>query len=134
MQDLAMVRSLAPMVAAALLLCACETATLAPAPRTSPAPAARETAQGTSLAEYDALLQAMHPGQPVDPRRRETVRALAETLGRMAADAEAGTGAAALSPSAERALREFAASPRGMEMQEVLERMIAGRAVPDGRP
>lgn len=108
------------MLAAALLLSACETASIAPEPRTAPAPA-------TLAADYEALLQAMQPGQPgqpVDRRQVETVRVLAETLARMEADAESGTGAASLSPSAECALREFAASPDGQAaMQRVLDRM-----------
>lgn len=104
---------------AAFLLSACEAGSLGPEPRTAPAPMVWN-------ADYDALLRAMHPGQPVDSKRREKLRVLVETLARMNPDAEVGTGVATLSPSAERTLREFVASRGGAaEIQRVLERLIA---------
>lgn len=115
-------------MAAALLLSACEAGSLGPEPRTAPAPVVLN-------ADYDALLRAMHPGQAVDPQRRETVRVLVETLARMTPDAEAGTGVATLSPSAERTLREFAASGGGAaEIQRVLQRMITEHDERDAEP
>ena len=130
MRNLGMPRSATSMVVAAVLLCACGSGSPGAQPRTSPAPVTHETAR---TVEYDALLKAMHPGEPVYPQRRETVHTLAKALARMGADVNAGTGTAALSPSAEHALREFSASPGTEEMQRVLKRMIAERTVPDTR-
>src|SRR5215210_6915642 len=104
---------LAVMTVVALGAAACEPATLGPEPRTVPAssPVAAMPSDG---ADYAALLQAMHPGQPVTAEQRRTTHALDERLAKLYADAGlAAEGSPALSPAAERALREFAASPGG---------------------
>jgi hypothetical protein len=120
------------LAALTLLLSACETASLAPEPRTAPAPAAQ--AARVSPSDHEALLRAMHPGQPIDPEHRETIRILSETLARLPTGADPETRSATLSASAERALREFAPTAGGeTEMQRILARLIEERSVPDVR-
>lgn len=117
-----------------LVLPACEAASL-PETRTGPSPSAIRTAPlaaGTDY--YDALLQTVHGGLPLDPRQEKAVHMLAGTLGKIEPKESAVTHSGSrLSPAAERALREFAASPRGTAMQPVLARMAEERVV-DERP
>jgi hypothetical protein len=133
MQKVDMVGCRCALAASALLLSACETASLAPEARTAPAPVAHEAAQ-VSLSDHEALLRAMRPGQAVDPEHRATIRILSETLARMTRDMDAGTRPATLSVSAERALREFAATAGGeAEMQRILAHLVEERSAPDAR-
>jgi hypothetical protein len=106
--------------AAALTLAACESASLAPEVRIAPATAPSDAAR------YDALLQAMNSGDEATPEQRRAVLRLAEALGRTTfGHADGSAPAPALSPAAQAALLELAASPSGAEMRRALERLAA---------
>jgi hypothetical protein len=122
-----------PTAAAAILLSACDPA-LGPEPRHAPkSVVVVETVSRTGGGEYDQLLRAMNAGQPVNAEQRKIILVLAGRLARMSSNA--GVGAAmnpALSPAAERALREVAALPRDeATMRRVLERLAAESARQD---
>lgn len=91
-----------------ILLAACEP-TVSPQLEPSPAPA-RTTFLGTD-AEIDRVLQALHPGKPVDPRDRDALRQLGAVMDRMtAAPASESSGPPPVSPAMERALRDLVAA------------------------
>jgi hypothetical protein len=80
-----------------------------------------------TTASQNAVLQAMHPARAVDAQRREAARLLAAGMAHTPTASAEASRAPTLSPDAERALKDFAAS-RGSDaaMIRALERVRAG--------
>lgn len=117
----------AALAAAIVLLAACEPA-LSPEPQLAPQPASEEASFLGTNAEIDRLLQALRPGQPVDPAARETLRRLFATLEAMSAPAAEWTGSSTPAPVMEQALREItAANGDQATVIRVLKRLAAER-------
>jgi|GEM_PF-4214171 len=113
-------------VFAVVLLAACEP-TVSPQLEPSPAPA-RTTFLGSD-AEIDRVLQALHPGKPVDPRDRDALRQLGAVMDRMpAAPPLESPGPPPVSPAMERALRDMmAADGDVVAITRILQRLAEER-------
>lgn len=114
-------------VFAVVLLAACEP-TVSPQLEPSPAPA-RTTAFLGSDAEIDRVLQALHPGRPVDPRDRDALRQLGAVIDRItAAPPPESSGPPSVSPAMERALRDMVAAEGDVAaITRILQRLAAER-------
>jgi hypothetical protein len=116
---------------AVFLLAACEPS-VAPEPRLEPV----ATRQIWLLEDgaIDQVLRALHPGQPVDPAQRETIRRLALMMARTPAPPAGSTTPPEPSPAMQQALREIGAAEGDIAtIMQILQRVSAESANGRGR-
>lgn len=109
-------------VFAVVLLAACE-------PALAPEPVSARTLMLASDADIDAVLQALHPGQPIHPGDWEALRQLAAVMNRMTAPPLVESSSPPVVPPAiERALRDVAAARGDADnITRILQRLVAER-------
>jgi hypothetical protein len=111
---------------AVLLLSACEPA-VTPEPQVEPL-----SSRQVWLLEdgaIDRVLQALHPGQPVDPAQRETIRRLALMMSRMPSPPAGTSTLAEPSPAMRKALQEIDAADGDIAtIRQILQRLSAESA------
>jgi hypothetical protein len=115
-------------VFALALLAACEP-TVAPEPQLAPQPVSARTMLLGSDADIDAVLRALHPGEPIHPGDREALRQLAAVMDRLTATPVSEPSAPPVVPPAvERALRDLMEA-NGDEgaITQILQRLVAER-------
>lgn len=115
-------------VFALALLAACEPMVSAE-PRLEPRPVSARAGFLDTDEKIDAALRALHPGKPVDPRDRESIRSLVAMMDRMTATPLPESSAPPVVPPAvERALRDLMEA-NGDEgaITQILQRLVAER-------
>jgi hypothetical protein len=115
-------------VVAMVLLAACEPMVSAE-PRLEPQPLSARNMLLGSDADIDAVLQALHPGKPIQPGDREAFRQLGAAMSRMTpAPRVQSSSPPVVSPAIERALRDLMEADGDTDaITRILQRLVAER-------